>query len=111
MKTTRLLIASLLFVGSSLLLLIALGALHPRMDVARMLLAANGSLMRGFAGVSVVGALMAWLAEAMPGLVVASRAIGVLAVVAGAVNMATWMVGLDRRDVSSCRKVHDSRAP
>ena len=105
MKSVRLVVAGLLFLASSLLLLIALAALHPRIDVARMLLAANGSIIRGFVGVAMVGAAVAWLAGRLcrgvsPRFVVASRAVGFLVVVAGIVNIATWMAGLDRRDVA-----------
>ena len=81
-----------------------LGALHPRLDAARMLLAANGSIVRGFIGAAVVTALVAGLAArlgraVMPRLVVAGRVVGALAVVAALANIATWTVGLDRRDV------------
>ncbi len=104
MKTVRLVVAGLLLLASSLLLLIALAALHPRIDVARMLLAGNGSIIRGFVGVAVVGATVAWLAgrlcrSVMPRLVLATRTLGVLFVVAGIANITTWMAGLDRRDV------------
>ena len=100
----RLMMAALLLILSGLLLLVALGALHPRLDAARMLLAANGSIVRGFIGAAVVTALVAGLGArlgraVMPRLVVAGRVVGALAVVAALANIATWTVGLDRRDV------------
>jgi dienelactone hydrolase len=69
-----------------------------------MLLAANGSIIRGFVGVAILGVVVAWLAGhlcsgVMPRLVVASRAVGALVVVAGIASIVTWMAGMDRRDV------------
>ncbi len=103
-KILRVVIAGFLFLVSGLLLLIALGALHPRIDAIRMLLAANGSIIRGFVGVALVGGFAAWLTGRlcrglMPRLLVASRAVGLLVVVASFVNIAAWIAGMDRRDV------------
>jgi len=94
-----------LLVFSILLLLIASAALHPRIDVARMLLAANGSILRGFAVIAVAGAATSWLASHLSRgvvrrLAVASRIVAALAIVAGIANTVTWMAGLDRSELT-----------
>ena len=104
MKTVRVAAASLLLLVSGLLLLILLTALHHRIDVARMLLAANGSIIRGFVGFAAVCVLTAWLAGRLwlgvkPRLVAASRILAILGIVTGTADVTTWIARMDRRDL------------
>jgi dienelactone hydrolase len=85
-------------------LTILLAAVPQRVDVARMLLAANGSIVRGFVVASVAGAALAWIAgrliqKSAPRLGRVTGILGVAALSAGAANLGIWIRGLDRQAV------------